>query len=240
MNPVDTDTLFAELASWHALLNVGQPPAYHFYALIDGALDPTVLGEAERSHAEWRGLYPEKMLESRTPEMGPFIVSLVPAHGNHEAFMRSLLARSQQTDLVTWVASRQPIDTLAAHWHAYAEVKLPDNRTALLRHYDPAILEILVPVFDAQQRADFLAGVREYRYWRAGWQSVAGTDATTLPEAQADWIALTPAQFELLSNESFAETLYQHLRDELLPPADAMDGRDCVRTIRGVQRRSMV
>ena len=239
MTPPNIDTLFAELVSWLQLLNAAQPPTYHLYALVDGALDPSILGEAERSHAEWRGLYPEKMLESRTPEMGPFLVALTPGDAGHDAFMHSLLERSQGLDLVIWVASRQPIDVLAAHGHAYAEVKLPDGRSALLRHYDPSILEILVPMFDARQRADFLAAAREYRYWRAGWQSIAGTDAVTVPEAPADWITLTPAQFELLSNESFAETLYQRLRDELMPPANAMDSQDSIRAIRALLARAV-
>ena len=238
MTVAKTDNLLAELVAWHGLLNAAPQPAYHLYALIDGVLDPSLLGEAERSQAEWRGLYPEKMLESRTPEMGPFLVALTPGDADHDVFMRALLERAQALEVVVWIASRQPIDALAAHLHAYAEVKLPDGRGALLRHYDPSILEILVSMFDARQRADFLAGAREYRYWRAGWQSVAGSDAETLPEAPADWNTLTPAQFALLSNESFAETLYLRLRDELLPPANAMESRDCIQTIRTLLARA--
>lgn len=238
MTTENIDTLFAELVAWHASFNEKQPD-YHLYALIDGVLDPSLLGEAERSGAAWRSLYPETMLESRTPSMGPLLVAFTPGNDGHEAFMRLLLARTQTQDLVIWVASRQPLALLAAHWQAYAEVILPDGRRALLRHYDPSILQIVVPMFDAKQRADFLAGAREYRYWRAGWRSVGGNDAAVLPEPLADYITLTPAQFQLLSNESYAETLYLSLKEELLPPASAMDSHDCVVTIRALLSRAV-
>lgn len=239
MPPQNTNTLFAELISWHALLNAAQPRTYHLYALIDGVLDPSLLDEAERSHAEWRSLYPDAMLESRTPSMGPLLVALTPENDDHDAFMRLVLERAHTQELAIWIASRQPLDTLAKHWYAYAEVVLPDARRALLRHYDPSILEILVPMFDARQRADFLAGISEYLYWRAGWRSVAGADAEVLPDPPADYITLTPAQFQLLSNESFAQTLYLSLKEELLPPASAMDSHDCILAIRGLLARAV-
>jgi hypothetical protein len=238
MTTENIDTLFAELVAWHASFNEKKPD-YHLYALIDGVLDSSLLGQAERSGAAWRSLYPETMLESRTPSMGPLLVALTPGNDGHDAFMRLLLARTQTQDLVIWVASRQPLAALAAHWQAYAEVILPDGRRALLRHYDPSILQIVVPMFDAKQRADFLAGAREYRYWRAGWRSVGGNDAAVLPEPPADYITLTPAQFQLLSNESYAETLYLSLKEELLPPASAMDCHDCVATIRALLARAV-
>lgn len=240
MITTNVDKLFADLLEWQTSLGTSQTPPAHYrlYALIDGVLHPSLLGEAQRRDIAWRGLYPESMLESRTPAMGPLLVELEPALHEHEAFMRLLIKRSRTQDLVIWLASRQPLDPLAAHLQAYAEVRLPDGRRALLRHYDPSILEILVSMFDAQQRADFLAGVREYRYWCNGWRSVAGADADALPEALPDSIALTPAQFELLSNESFAETLYHRLKDELLPPASTMSSHDCIRAIRVLLARA--
>lgn len=240
MNATNTDSLFADLLEWQASLATSQTPPAHYrlYALIDGVLDPSLLGETERRDIAWRGLYPESMLESRTPAMGPLLVELEPALHEHEALMRLLIKRSQSQDLVMWMASRQALDPLALHLQTYAEVRLPDGRRALLRHYDPSILEILVPMFDEQQRDDFLAGVRGYRYWRDGWRDVAGADAELLPEPPADSIALTPTQFELLSNESFAETLYHRLKDELLPPASTMSSHDCISTIRALLARA--
>ncbi|WP_321842891.1 DUF4123 domain-containing protein [Paraburkholderia bannensis] len=240
MIATNTDIIFADLLEWQASLATTQKPPtrYRLYALIDGVLDPSLLGEAERCDIAWRGLYPESMLESRTPAMGPLLVELEPAHAGHEAFMRLLIKRSRTQDLVMWMASRQALDPLAGHLQVYAEVKLPDGRRALLRHYDPSILEILVPMFDAQQRADFLAGVRGYRYWRDGWRDVVGADAELLPEPPADSIALTPVQFELLSNESFAETLYHRIKDELLPPVSTMNSHDCITAIRGLLARA--
>lgn len=240
MNATNIDALFADLLEWQASLSKSQtPPArYKLYALIDGVLDPSLFGEAQRLGIAWRGLYPEDMLESRTPAMGPLLVELEAGLHEHEAFMRLLIKRSRTLDLVVWVLSRQALDPLASHLQVYAEVRLPDGRRALLRHYDPSILEILVPMFDAQQRTDFLAGARGYRYWRDGWRDVDGADADALPSAPADSITLTPTQFELLSNESFAETLYHRVKDELLPPASTMNSLDCITTIRVLLARA--
>ncbi len=240
MNATNTDELFADLLEWQASFARSQTPPAHYrlYALIDGVLDPSLLGEAERLDIAWRGLYPESMLESRTPAMGPLLVELEPALHEHETFVRLLIKRSRKQDLVMWMASRHALDDLAVHLQSYAEVKLPDGRLALLRHYDPSIFQILVSMFDAQQRADFLAGARAYRYWRDGWRSVDGADADVLPGTPVDSIALTQAQFELLSNESFPETLYHRLKDELLPPASTMSSHDCISTIRALLARA--
>lgn len=230
---------FDDICEWYKSIQSESEHTYHLYAIVDGVLDQSLLSEVQQKHVVWRGLYPDSMLESNSPATGPFLVALTPDRAEHAEVMKTLLQRGQEVDLVLWAVSGHSLPTLATHLHGYAEVTLPDRSAALLRYYDPSILEVLVRMFTPEQLKHFLAPIQQYRYWRAGWQTVAGLDEAAASQPLENYIALTGEQYELLSNESFAESLYHQLRDELLPPVAKLDGRYCVQAIRQLLARAV-
>lgn len=230
---------FDEICEWYRSIQPESEQAYHLYAIVDGVLDQNLLFDAQQKNVPWRVLYPDSMLESNNPATAPFLLALTPDKVEQASLMQTLLQRGRDVDLVLWVASRQPLPVLAAHLHSYAEVVLPDRTAALLRHYDPSILEVLVRMFTLEQREHFLSPIFEYRYWREGWQTVAGTDNEKVRPPLEQYITLDGEQYALLSNESFAEMLYHQIREELLPPMSQVDGRVCIQLIRQLLARAV-
>jgi hypothetical protein len=240
MNTTDiTIEQFNDLVQWVESARKETGRTYHLYAIVDGVLDESLLSQVQQKNVPWRGLYPDTMLEANNPATGPFLVALLPDNAGHAELIQALLRRGQGADLLLWAVSAQPLPLLAAHLHCYAEVTLPDRSAALLRYYDPSILEVLVRMFTPQQLDHFLAPIREYRYWREGWQTIAGKDEEQPKAALEQYIALTGEQYEQLSNESFAETLFHQIRSELLAPIAQADDHQCIQYIRKLLARAV-
>jgi len=239
MTTTDLPTLqFDDLCDWFRTARQTSGYSLRLYALVDGVLDESVLPQIIQREILWSSLYPETMLESSTPAAGPYLIDLTAGEREHAAAMRLLLRRGQDKDLVLWVASRQRLRQLVEHCHSYAKVVLPDRSQALLRYYDPSIMNNLVRAFSDEQREHFLSAVYECRYWQGGWGGIAGKDHETLPPVLDQPIALTDEQYELLSNDGFAESLYYQLKQELRPPIAGVDSRQCIDHIRQLLARA--
>ena len=230
---------FAELIEWYEALRQDYESSPRIYALIDGALEEDIFRLVNQREAAWRSLYPATMLEAASPAYGPYLVALMPEEPEHAALMKSLLRRTQDTNLVIWVVSRQPIAELAAYLHQYAEVGLPDGRRALFRYYDSSILEILLRVFTPEQHEQFLVPFRELRYWRDGWHTVAGTNLSVLPSVSEDGMTLTVEQQDRLAKATLAETVYHEFWKEPLAPASDVDRRVHVEQLRNLVDRAV-
>jgi hypothetical protein len=237
----DTDFLtprFDELCGWFGPMQRRSEESLHLYALVDGVLDEMVLPQIIQRDISWSNLYPPTMLESSTPAAAPYLVDLTPGERDHAAAMRLLLRRGQDKDLVLWVASRQRLRDLAAHCHPYAEVVLPDRRRALLRYYDASIMKILIRAFSDEQREHFLSAFYECRYWEDGWSAIGGKDYETLPPVLEQPIALTNEQCQVLGDDSFAQTLYHHLKPKLVSSMAGIEKRQCIDHIRQLLARA--
>ncbi|CAB3793435.1 hypothetical protein LMG28688_03725 [Paraburkholderia caffeinitolerans] len=209
---------FAELIHWYGGLRAQRDVPPRLYALVDGALCEDMLHLVEARGADWGCLYSEAMLEAASPAVGPYLIELTPEDASHAALMRALLRHSEHADLVLWVASTVPLARLCAYFHQYAEVELPDRREALLRYYDPMILETLLAAFTAEQRDHFLAPFHELRYWHDDWKTINGGAYAELPTPISERIVLTSDQQERLAMATLAESIYFELRKDLLPP----------------------
>lgn len=230
---------FAELAHWYEALRAEHEVPPRLYALVDGALSEDMLRLVEARGADWGCLYPEAMLEAASPAVGPYLIELMPEDTSHAALMRALLRHSEHVDLVLWIASTVPLARLCAYLHQYAEVELPDRREALLRYYDPMILETLLTAFTAEQRDQFLAPFHELRYWRDEWKTVYGGAYVELPSTIPKRIVLTTDQQERLAMATLAESLYFEIRGDLLPPMSDVSSRVCIDHVRGLLDRAM-
>jgi len=239
MTDMDFLTLrFDELRDWFGTIQRKSGESLHLYALVDGVLDEPVLQKIIQYEVSWRNLYPPTMLESHTPEAAPYLVDLTAGEREHAAVMRLLLRRGQDKDLVAWVASRQRLRDLAAHFHPYAEIVMPERRRALLRYYDPSIMDILLRVFSDEQREHFLSAFYECRYWQDGWSAIAGKDYETLPPALERSIVLTAEQCEVMGNDSFAQTLYHNLKPKMVPRMANIEKHQCIDYIRQLLARA--
>jgi len=227
-----------DLRDWHRTRQTGHTRPLRLIALVDGALDDTMLDAARARGLAWQSLYPDTMLEASRPEIGPFLLDLSADDEASHAMMLDLLNAGGESDLVVWLATGHAVSELAAYLHPLAEVTLPDTRQALLRYYDPSVLENLLPILTPAQRRELLAAFVELRYRFDPWEAVAGDERGPLPAPAATPIVFTGAQYDALASEGFAETLYFQLRDEFLPPMSAVPDRWGVRYVKDLVARA--
>lgn len=227
-----------DLRDWHRTRQAAETRALRLLALVDGALDDTMLDAARARGIAWQSLYPDTMLEASRPEIGPFLLDLTADDDASRATMLDLLNAGSDSDLVVWLATGHALPALAAYLHPLAEATLPDTRQALLRYYDPSILENLVPILTPAQRRELLATFVELRYRFDPWESIVGEEKGPLPTAAATPIVFTEAQYDALAREGFAETLYFQLHDEFLPPMSAVPDRWGIRYVKDLVARA--
>ncbi|MDR0241491.1 MAG: DUF4123 domain-containing protein [Burkholderia sp.] len=227
-----------DLRDWHRTRQAAETRALRLLALVDGALDDTVLDVARARGIAWHSLYPDTMLEASRPEIGPFLLDLTAEDDATRTTMLDLLNAGDDSDLVVWLATGHALPELAAYLHPLAEATLPDARQALLRYYDPSILENLLPILTPAQRRELLATFVELRYRFDPWESIVGDEKGPLPAAAATPIVFTDAQYDALAREGFAETLYFQLHDEFLPPMSAVPDRWGIRYVKDLVARA--
>lgn len=220
---------FAELTQWLESSSAGHDTPPNLYALVDGSLNPDILQLVIERGAVWQCLYPDTMLEAASPAMAPYLVQLRLDDNANAALARALLRHSEHMDLVLWMASRVSFSRLVQHLHVFAEVALADGRKALLRYYDPLILDVLLDVLTQEQRDRFVAGFHALRYWRGQWENIEGLnrDDDDLDVA-VDALTLTVEQQQRLAMATLAETIYHEIKGELLPPMSEVDSRTCI------------
>ncbi|KWE96289.1 hypothetical protein WL80_05715 [Burkholderia ubonensis] len=190
--------------------------------------------------AAWRCLYPDTMLEAASPAIAPYLVELRLDDQGHAALARALLRQNEHMDLVLWVASRVPLPHLTHYLHPFAEAELADGRQALLRYYDPLILDALLDALTPEQRERFVAPFRALRYWRGNWKNIDGHDYDTdRLGVTAGALKLTTEQQQKLAMATLAETLYHEIKGELLPPMSGIDSRTGIAYTRELLDRAM-
>lgn len=227
-----------DLLDWHRTRQARSTRPLRLIALVDGALDDTMLEAARARSIAWQSLYPDTILEASRPEIGPYLLDLTPDVDASHRMMLDLLNACGESDLVVWLATGHSVSELAAYLHPLAEATLPDTRQALLRYYDPSILQNLLPILTLEQRRELLAAFVELRYRFDPWEAVAGEELGPLPAPAATPIAFTHAQYEALAREGFAETLYFQLREEFLPPMSAVPSRWGIRYVKDLVARA--
>ncbi|WP_081078747.1 DUF4123 domain-containing protein [Burkholderia pseudomultivorans] len=219
---------FTELVRWFESLGASYEIPLNLYALVDGPLNPDMLQLVAEREAAWQCLYPDTMLEAASPATTPYLVELRLDDQGHAALARALLRQSEHLDLVLWFVSRAPLSLLVRYLHPFAEAKLADGRQALLRYYDPMILDALLDAFTPEQHDRFVAPFRALRYWRGRWQEVEGLDRDLDSlDVAADSLQLTVEQQQRLAMATLAETVYHEIKNELLPPISGVDDRTC-------------
>lgn len=227
-----------DLRDWHRTRQVEHTRPLRLIALVDGALDDTMLDAARARSIAWQSLYPDTMLEASRPEMGPLLLDLTEDDDASRGMMLDLLNAGGESDLVVWLKTSHSVSELAAYLHPLAEATLPDTRQALLRYYDPSVLQNLLPVLTPAQRGELLAAFVELRFRFDPWEAVAGEEKGPLPMPAATPIVFTDAQYDALAREGFAETLYFQLRDEFLPPVSAVPDRWGIRYVKDLVARA--
>jgi hypothetical protein len=153
------------------------------YALIDAAHTATEL-QMIRQHVFFDaalGLF-AGMPEQDAQSAGPFLLQLNPFETTHEARISWLIKAQILAPCVTWIWSEAIPSVLHRHLQQQLIAKLPDGNEALLRFYDPRVLQqLLTTLFNTEQKKALLGPiVRWHWYLPETGQQAYPTDTTAV------------------------------------------------------------
>ena len=123
----------------------GWPPG--LFAALDGARLPDLRGRLSEAGLEAQSLFLERPGRP-APVSGPYFLPLDP--GQTE---RLLALPGIERACVLWQGPVQPVLAFR-HLRSLNAARIPpDNEQVLFRHWDPAVLALMVPLFSAEQLA---------------------------------------------------------------------------------------
>lgn len=139
-------------------------PALRLYALVDGVQYQTHLCKRLQAGP---GRFP---LFAGTPDAalahaGPWLVEAASAD---EAMRAELAALEHEAPSLIWLMAPQDPEGLVQLLQLRLDVRLPDDRSALLRFWDPRVLLNLARTLDAAQREEFFGLIHEWHLWHEG------------------------------------------------------------------------
>ena len=139
-------------------------PQTNLYLLIDHAGLPGLYRELVRNQIEWENLFDESR-ESGAKAVAPFLIFManISTLGARNAFINWVSKTGLLTSSIVVLASPQPISEMKKRLVARLDVQLSGDMDAMLRFYDPRILEQLSKVLSSRQGNAFFC-VAE-RWW---------------------------------------------------------------------------
>ena len=140
-------------------------PSSNLYFLLDAAGLPNLHRQLLKSSVEWTSLF-DCTKEASALQVAPFLV-LAGSNGQLQMF-RSLFGwiGKHGTFSGTVVMLSSPLDlaSLRSRLAARLEVKLSEGMEAMLRFFDPRVLESLIKILPAEQAKTFFSAAEAWQY----------------------------------------------------------------------------
>lgn len=131
-------------------------PAARWYAVIDGAQDPRLLGLVEQCRNHVCLISGELH-----PELAPALPWLVEVRPDEELITAW---RSEGAGRNWGIALESPFDLLHVKLHLkkFLNAKLPDGTVAMFRFYDPRVLRTYLRAATPEELAPWFTGIRRF------------------------------------------------------------------------------
>ena len=129
------------------------------YAVLDGAAIPDLLDTLDDSKPLHACLF-QNADNSRVIKATPYLVRLSP----QSSFTEWLLVEypGKHWGLLAMVPEQTPFIDLRNHFQQWLRVRLPDEKTALFRYYDPRVGNIFLPACNQRELQAFFRTVNSY------------------------------------------------------------------------------
>lgn len=148
-----------------ALELLAAQPTSNLYFLLDHAGLPGLHRQLLRSSLEWSSLF-DCSKEANAEEVAPFLV-LAGSEGQLRMF-RALLKwigeHGTYSSSVALLTSPLNMETLRNRLAARLDVRLSGNMEAMLRFFDPRVLESLLRILSGEQARTFFSPAEVWRY----------------------------------------------------------------------------
>ena len=148
-------------------------PGARVHAVIDAAVVPDIAArlKAAPDLPGWDCLQ-RGALKPEVAARAAYIAELAPAAAFTQWLLHDAVSAFPGWGLL--LVSAQPLLAMREHCRRLAEVRTPEGRRRPWRWHDPALLEVLLPTFGAEQSARLFApdpwlvlpGTRAWAWWR--------------------------------------------------------------------------
>lgn len=189
-------------------------PHCHWYALIDGAQLPDIVGQLRGRLLDVpkRCLF-EDSTEEDPSEVAPYLLQLDVAELRRPVIAYTR-AHALDSHAVSWLASPLDLPGLAERLSARFDATLSENMEVLFRYYDTRILSILPAVLSTEQSTEFFSIA--HGWWYPDRDGVLQSLACAFTERDAFVapILISQAQEDAILDAGFPDTVLGALREE--------------------------
>lgn len=201
---------------------IAAEPGLNLYLLLDSGGLPGVQKQLSKNFIKWKSLF-DCTRETSALSAAPILI-LVGANGNlliSRCFLDWLGEAGTYTSSVSILSSVLSTATLSERLVARLHVKISENMDAMLRFFDPRILESLTKVLTSKQADEFFSPVKIWRYLnRTGEMKRIDTNFSLIENISSPLIIGQNQEFALLE-ASEVDQVFALLMDnfpELLAP----------------------
>jgi pSer/pThr/pTyr-binding forkhead associated (FHA) protein len=127
------------------------------YALLDAAVDPSVLKVLLESKEQYQSLY-QGSSGAQLTHFAPYLVRLPKESG----LLETLVKQGWGKNWGVYLTCDQPLDELRKHFRSFLMVAMPDGKKAYFRFYDPRVLRAYLPTCTAEEINQFFGPITNY------------------------------------------------------------------------------
>lgn len=134
-------------------------PHLRLFALVDGLEYKRLHGAPLEAGPGLTALF-EGTPDAALAPAGPWLADT----DQEQKLSKQLVETETKAPCVSWLLAEMPLHGLAQLLQLKLDVRLPDGSTALLRFYDPRVLESLALTLTPQQREEFFGHILEWHF----------------------------------------------------------------------------
>jgi len=127
------------------------------YALLDAAVEPSVLKVLLESKEEYQSLY-QGLSGAQLTHFAPYLVRLP----KESALLETLVQQGWGKNWGIYLTCDQPIETLRQHFRHSLMVQMPDGKQVYFRFYDPRVLRVYLPTCTIKETAQIFGPIQNY------------------------------------------------------------------------------
>ncbi|WP_275381086.1 DUF4123 domain-containing protein [Xenorhabdus bovienii] len=135
-------------------------PEIKLYALVDGLQYERHFDEELTYIAGLNNPLFRQFPDAEIAFAGPWLFDMRQAQAWEDKFLRLESA----APAVSWLYTTQSLDKLTRHLESYLNIQLKTGETALLRFYDPRVLNQIPHLFTPEQLTHFTQDIEEWQY----------------------------------------------------------------------------